>query len=554
MAITLRILSRQQQRPPWRCPGPGSLVDLLAATTAPRTPPRPGSAPTSRWLLPTVNSRCKSSERPRGGPGGGPGGGPDGGGPGGGPADSDSGRVVELTEDTFRDFVQARSLAGLRPVSPPAPRPCLRAEPVVLVLYHAPWCEHCEKVRPEWDRAAALLRDQGVSSPPGRASLEVNTAAVLSLAPYGCDMDRHRCAGCAAQVRGRLAAVDTSRPGLEDLALAQGVQQLPSMRLYVRGQLQARHLDVRQADAIVQLVREAAARGQGRDQQDHLTPLRTTLPRGPTALHLHRGALCSSQGPLLRLGRDQLKPFLSKKKHAFVLYYRPGESDDSDRVAESFERVSAALGSATSPSAALVAVDCAEQPVLCEAMLPSSPNLPVIKYYHFLDRAGAVCDDQLQGSDIARFLSARTAATQVGGGGGSNGNGGGQNPQDSDGAAYWANVQHRDAVVLLNDASFDEMLQRSGRVLVFFYAPWCNYCSSIKQSYATAAKQLAESGFAGCMAAVDYSSNPLLERRFRLEFLPAFKLFNKGAFVEDHNKLRTQEEFVNLMDSTLRHK
>ncbi|XP_052130069.1 protein disulfide-isomerase A4 isoform X2 [Frankliniella occidentalis] len=157
-----------------------------------------------------------------------------------------------------------------------------------------------------------------------------------------------------------------------------------------------------------------------------------------------------------------------------------------------------------------------------------------------------------QAVDLVRFVSARDALGAGGGGGGTGGGGGDGQEPDPDGAAHWADVQHKDAIVLLNDSTFDEVLRRSRHVLVFFYAPWCNHCSSVKQNYATAAKELSDRGLRGCLAAVDYSSNPLLERRFRLEYLPALKLFYKGEFVNDYHKLRSREEFVHLIDATIK--
>ena len=74
--------------------------------------------------------------------------------------------------------------------------------------------------------------------------------------------------------------------------------------------------------------------------------------------------------------------------------------------------------------------------------------------------------------DVTRCITARSASSQPGGGGGrGRGGAGGRGDSDPDGAEHWETVQHREAVVLLNDASFDDILRESEDVLVFFYAP-----------------------------------------------------------------------------------
>lgn len=55
-----------------------------------------------------------------------------------------AGNVLQLTDSTLKDTITQND--------------------VVLIKFYAPWCGHCKRLAPDYEKAADLLKEKGVSA------------------------------------------------------------------------------------------------------------------------------------------------------------------------------------------------------------------------------------------------------------------------------------------------------------------------------------------------------------------------------------------------------
>ncbi|XP_050304030.1 protein disulfide-isomerase A5 [Anthonomus grandis grandis] len=137
----------------------------------------------------------------------------------------------------------------------------LKASESVLVMFYAPWCGHCKRMKPEYEAAAAQMKEQGV--------------------------------------KGILAAVDATKD--PSVASRFNVKGYPTVIYFSKGE-QLYSPNVREAAKIVDFMR------------DPKEPPPPPPPEKPWS---------EEPSDVLHLNEENFKPVLKKKKHVLVMFYAP---------------------------------------------------------------------------------------------------------------------------------------------------------------------------------------------------------------------------------------
>lgn len=101
-------------------------------------------------------------------------------------------------------------------------------------------------------------------------------------------------------------------------------------------------------------------------------------------------------------------------------------------------------------------------------------------------------------------------------------------------------------VVHMADSDFDDFIKTHSSVLVMFYAPWCGHCKSMKPDYTEAANEMLNQDHV--IAAMDCTKNRKTCSTYNIEGYPTLKHFNKGTPAE-YAGGRSKAEIMNYLSS-----
>ena len=149
--------------------------------------------------------------------------------------------VVHLTTATFDDY--------------------LMSEPSALVMFYAPWCGHCKKMKPEYTAAASKLNQLGI--------------------------------------KGKLVAVDAQKES--SLGSRYAIRGYPTLKYFKNGEF-AFDVSLREESAIVDFMKD---------------------PKEPPPPPPPEKAWTEEPSDVIHLNEGNFKSTLKKTKHALVMFYAP---------------------------------------------------------------------------------------------------------------------------------------------------------------------------------------------------------------------------------------
>lgn len=205
--------------------------------------------------------------------------------------------VVHLTSEMFDSFVEEN--------------------PSVLVMFYAPWCGHCKAMKPDYTKAAAQLKEEGVA--------------------------------------GILAAVDATKE--HSLADKFGVTGFPSVKYFQNGKFLYDYGFERSTHVLVDFMKE---------------------PREPPPPPPPEPEWSDEETDVVHLTDDSFKGFLKKKKHVLVMFYAPWCGHCK---AAKPEYTKAAARFSDDKKRAFAAVDCTKYTKICDQFsIPGFPTFRYFSY------------------------------------------------------------------------------------------------------------------------------------------------------------------------------
>lgn len=96
----------------------------------------------------------------------------------------------------------------------------------------------------------------------------------------------------------------------------------------------------------------------------------------------------------------------------------------------------------------------------------------------------------------------------------------------------------------ISEEDYAKTVNRQGKVLVDFYAPWCAPCKKMEPLLQEVAKQLPEGS---TIVRVDIDKNKELATKLGITEIPLFKLYLNGEEISTHQGLMEKDQLLKLL-------
>jgi len=345
----------------------------------------------------------------------------------------------------------------------------IQANPSTLVMFYAPWCGHCKRMKPDW----------------------MSVAQTLHVDPK---FSHHK-----------LAAVDATK----EVGLAERfkVKSFPTIKYFKDGEFAFDTPTLRSKPVIMEFLED---------------------PSKPPATPPPEVRWEDTVSEVLHLTEDTFRQKLRSKKHALVMFYAPWCGHCKATKPE-FE--SAAEQLKEDYRLTLAAVNCVDNQNICK--IYDVRGYPTFKYFNYHKRAtsyegGRKAEDfvkymrsyepePLLSTKIPELLEnpnmeALEKLKQI------------KEKEDAVDYPGW------DKLVHFTDENYKAVFEQHEHLFVFFHARWCRECRYIKPKFAELALEKPEHV---TLAACDITKSPSVVELFTIKSLPVYKYIRGGKFISD---------------------
>ncbi|BES97186.1 Thioredoxin [Nesidiocoris tenuis] len=239
----------------------------------------------------------------------------------------------------------------------------------------------------------------------------------------------------------------------------------------------------------------------------------------------------SEPSEVIHLSVDTFKPTLKKKKHALVMFYAPW-CGHCKRAKPEF--TNAAEHFKDSSKVALAALDCTKHSSVCKAV--GVEGYPTFKYFSYYDREMKDYNGGRQKADFISFFSTVDKSTS--------------SSEDNTISSGKADVGSKLAdddkslknVVNLKDAEFPANMEKHSSLAVLFYDE-----TIISEAAKSEFVKAAADSKTVTMAVVNSSFNKKITKKFDVLRFPSIKIFRRAKFIADYTGPMVAEKIVNFV-------